>query len=80
MINRLLDIYRRLFWNSEKSARFQGVKIGINCNIQKVLFRVYEIYGEGLTTKDYWDNFDSYDIYSYNLNVEQKLEIKGEVN
>lgn len=38
MINRLLDIYRRLFWNSEKSARFQGVKIGINCNIQKVLF------------------------------------------
>ena len=27
-----------MFWSSEKYARFQGVSVGLNCNIQKVSF------------------------------------------
>lgn len=38
MISRFLNFYRILFWSSEKYARFQGVSIGKNCNIQKVSF------------------------------------------
>lgn len=38
MIRKFLNVYRRLFWSSEKYARFQGVSIGKNCNIQKVSF------------------------------------------
>jgi acetyltransferase-like isoleucine patch superfamily enzyme len=38
MIRRFLNVYRKLFWSSEKYARFQGVSIGLNCNIQKVSF------------------------------------------
>jgi len=64
-----------LFGTKTKQGLLQSTLLNIN-NIQKVLFRVYEIYGEGLSTKDFWTNFDSYDIYKYNLNVEQKLEIK----
>jgi hypothetical protein len=65
-----------LFGTKTKQGLLQSTLLNIN-NIQKVLFRVYEIYGEGLSTKDFWTDFDSYDIYSYNLNVEQKLEMKG---
>jgi acetyltransferase-like isoleucine patch superfamily enzyme len=38
MIRRFLNVYRKLFWSSEKYARFQGVSVGLNCNIQKVSF------------------------------------------
>lgn len=34
MINRILNIYRKMIWSPEKYARFIGVKIGENCNIQ----------------------------------------------
>jgi len=68
-----------LFGTKEKAGLLQSTLLNIN-NINKVLFRVYEIYGEGLPTLDYWNDFDSYDIINYNLNVEQKLQIKsGEI-
>lgn len=38
MIKKLYSIYKRLFWDSEKYARCIGVKIGEDCNIQKVSF------------------------------------------
>jgi acetyltransferase-like isoleucine patch superfamily enzyme len=38
MIIRFLNLYRKLFWSSENYARFQGVTIGLNCNIQNVSF------------------------------------------
>jgi acetyltransferase-like isoleucine patch superfamily enzyme len=38
MISRFSNFYRKLFWTPEKYARFQGVSIGIDCNIQKVSF------------------------------------------
>ena len=38
MINKILRAYRKIFWSSEKRARFQGVKIGKNCDIQDVSF------------------------------------------
>ena len=38
MIQRILNKYRRTFWSPEKYARWQGVKIGKNCQIQKVSF------------------------------------------
>lgn len=65
-----------LFGTKTKQGLLQSTLMNIN-NIKKVLFRVYEIYGEGISTKDYWENFDSYDIINYSLNVEQKLEIKA---
>jgi hypothetical protein len=65
-----------LFGTKEKAGLLQSTLLNIN-NINKVLFRVYEIYGEGLSTIDYWNNNDSYDIINYNLNIEQKLEIKS---
>lgn len=33
MLNKILHIYRRLFWSYEKYARHNGVKIGKGCNI-----------------------------------------------
>jgi acetyltransferase-like isoleucine patch superfamily enzyme len=33
-----LSKFRRIFWSKEKYARYLGVKIGNNCNIQKVSF------------------------------------------
>lgn len=36
--NKILHYYRRIMWTKEKYARFQGVKIGNNCDIQKVSF------------------------------------------
>lgn len=65
-----------LFGTKEKQGLLQSTLLNIN-NIQKVLFRVYEIYGEGISTSDYWNNFDSYDIIKYNLNIEQRLEMKS---
>lgn len=38
MINRVISFYRRIFWTPEKYARFQGVKIGKDCDIQKISF------------------------------------------
>lgn len=38
MISKLINIYRRLFWTPERYARYHGVKIGKNCDIQKVSF------------------------------------------
>lgn len=38
MLKKILSLYRRFFWSPEKLARFNGVKIGSNCNIQKVSF------------------------------------------
>ena len=38
MIKKLLNIYKRRFWSSEKYARSTGVNIGKNCDIQKVSF------------------------------------------
>ncbi len=38
MLNKVLNFYRKIFWSSEKYARFLGVKIGNNCNIQNVNF------------------------------------------
>lgn len=35
MIKRILNFYRRNFWIPEKFARYLGVKIGENCNIQQ---------------------------------------------
>lgn len=33
MINRILDFYKKRFWNCERYARSIGVKIGHNCSI-----------------------------------------------
>lgn len=38
MIGKIIKYYKRTFWDFEKYARFQGVKIGKNCDIQKVSF------------------------------------------
>lgn len=38
MINRILDFYRRNFWNAEKYARYLGVKIGEKCSIATKYF------------------------------------------
>lgn len=38
MIKKIINYYRRSFWSTEKYARFKGVEIGYNCNIQKVSF------------------------------------------
>lgn len=38
MIKRLLAFYRKKFWTVERLARFNGVKIGVNCDIQDVIF------------------------------------------
>lgn len=38
MISRILNKYKKFFWSPEKFARSLGVKIGKNCNIQKVSF------------------------------------------
>lgn len=38
MIKKILSLYRRQFWSSEKIARFNGVKIGKECDIKKVAF------------------------------------------
>ena len=38
MLKKILSLYRRFFWSPEKLARFNGVKIGSDCNIQKVSF------------------------------------------
>jgi hypothetical protein len=65
-----------LFGTNQKAGILQSTLLNIN-NMNKVLFRVYEIYGEGLSTTEYWNGFDAYDIYKYNLNVEQKLEVKN---
>lgn len=34
----VISLFRNYFWRPEKLARFQGVKIGKNCDIQKVSF------------------------------------------
>ena len=38
ILNIIKSFYRNHFWTTEKYARFQGVKIGKNCDIQKVSF------------------------------------------
>ena len=38
MIKRILELYRRLCWSSEKYGRYLGVEIGSRCDIQKVTF------------------------------------------
>lgn len=38
MINRILNKYRMIFWLPEKYARYIGVKIGKNCDIQDINF------------------------------------------
>lgn len=38
MINKILNRVRKIIWSHEKNARFLGVKIGKNCNIQDVTF------------------------------------------
>lgn len=38
MILRILNLIRRKFWSTEKYARYLGVKIGKNCDIQNVNF------------------------------------------
>lgn len=38
IIKKVKGVYRRIKWSPEKYARFQGVKIGKNCNIQKISF------------------------------------------
>jgi|SRR5690554_2866174 len=38
MIKRIKHFYKRKFWSPEKYARYTGVKIGKNCDIQKVSF------------------------------------------
>lgn len=38
MIDKLLNKYRKLFWTSERYARFLGVQIGVGCDIQDVSF------------------------------------------
>jgi acetyltransferase-like isoleucine patch superfamily enzyme len=38
MINKVLNKLKRKLWSNERYARFQGVKIGSSCDIQKVSF------------------------------------------
>lgn len=38
MIKKTKHLYRKLLWTPEKYARFQGVEIGKDCDIQKVSF------------------------------------------
>lgn len=38
MIDRILGLYRRFFWSTQRLARHEGVKIGVCCDIQKVSF------------------------------------------
>lgn len=38
MINKILNKLRKLFWSPIKYARFKGVRIGDNCDIQNVNF------------------------------------------
>lgn len=38
MILRILNLIRRKFWSTERYARYLGVKIGKNCDIQNVNF------------------------------------------
>lgn len=38
MIKKFSSVFRRLFWSYEACARYNGVVIGENCNIQKVSF------------------------------------------
>jgi len=65
-----------LFGNSKKAGLLQSTLLNIN-NIDRVLFRAYEIYGEGLSISDYWQGFDNYDIITYKLSTEDKLRIVG---
>lgn len=37
-MKKIINLYRMLFWSPEKQARYNGVKIGNKCNIQKVNF------------------------------------------
>lgn len=38
MLKKIINIYRRNFWSPEKYARYIGVKIGKDCDIQNVSF------------------------------------------
>lgn len=38
MIKKIVEIYRRSFWNAEKYARYMGVEIGENCSIGTKFF------------------------------------------
>ncbi len=38
MINKGLNYLRRIIWSPEKYARYRGVKIGRNCDIQNISF------------------------------------------
>jgi acetyltransferase-like isoleucine patch superfamily enzyme len=38
MVKKLKYLYKLFFWSTERYARSQGVKIGVNCDIQKVYF------------------------------------------
>lgn len=38
MISRILNKYRRIFWSPEKYARYIGVRIGKECDIQDINF------------------------------------------
>lgn len=38
MISRILNKYRRTFWSPEKYARYIGVRIGKECDIQDINF------------------------------------------
>ena len=38
MFKKIIRFYHNYFWFPEKLARYEGVSIGKNCNIQKVSF------------------------------------------
>ena len=38
MFKKIIRFYHNYFWSPEKLARYEGVSIGKNCNIQKVSF------------------------------------------
>tara|TARA_R110000751_G_scaffold306753_1_gene426112 strand:- start:2777 stop:3292 length:516 start_codon:yes stop_codon:yes gene_type:complete len=38
MLGKILRLYRKHFWSPERQARYAGVMIGYNCNIQRVTF------------------------------------------
>lgn len=38
MIKKVINSYRKRYWSNEKRARYSGVKIGNNCDIQSVNF------------------------------------------
>ena len=38
MLKKIIRIYKEIFWTPEKHAKNLGVKIGNNCNIQRVSF------------------------------------------